>query len=137
MQSLVMLSPITAQTGGATEPFALYIAPNAVLYVNNNAAMTVSSNVINSGVFGTVKGVTINMLGNLWRNTSTGSFPDELGITSFTGTGGSFRFSNNNFPQYLSGAYSVAAKTGASFPNLTVASPYGLYLDENTDTHIR
>jgi gliding motility-associated-like protein len=137
MLSLIILSTIHAQTGGATEPVAMYIAPNAVLYVHNNAAVTVSSNVINSGVFGTVKGTTVNMLGNLWRNTSTGSFPDELGINSFTGTGGIFRFSNSRFPQYLAGGYSVSAKTGTSFPNLTVASPYGLYLDENTDTHIR
>lgn len=135
---LLLLSFNTASAGTSVDTIALYIAPNALFYVNNNSNLSVFSNVINSGMLGTVKGVTVNMFGDSWRNTATASFPDELGINnpnSFTGIGGTFRF-GSIFPQYLAGGYSVTSKTGAAFPNLAVDNPRGVSLDENTDTHI-
>lgn len=123
------------------DTFAFYIAPNGSFYVNNNAQITINTNVINSGTFGTVQGSTVTMLGDKWRNTATATFPDEWGVNNpnaFSGVGGVFRFGNPNFPQMVAGGFSVANKSGSgSFPNLVVANPRGVYLDENTDTHIR
>lgn len=127
---------VTAQNNNE---FALYLAPNATLYVNNKANLSVFNNVINNGTMGSVKGVTINMYGDRWRNGVTASFPDEWGVNnpnSFSGVGGAFRFFNSSSPQYLAGGFSVTTKTGGAFPNLLVANPRGLYLDEGTDTHI-
>lgn len=123
----------------AVDTFGVYIAPNAVIYANTNAVVSVFSNMINNGTLGSVKGTTINMYGDLWRNTPTASFPDEWGINnsnSFTGVGGDFRFAGT-FTQFLSGGYSVAAKSGTDFPNLIISNPRSVYLDENIDTHVR
>jgi hypothetical protein len=95
--------------------------------------------VINAGMFGSVKGTTIHMTGDFWRNTPNASFPDEMGINNpnaFTGTGGIFRFVNNSAQQYLSGSYSLTGKNGPAFPNLTVASPRGLFLYQTMHRYV-
>jgi gliding motility-associated-like protein len=123
----------------SVDTVGLYIAPNAVMYVNGTTQMGVSSVMINAGMFGSVKGTTIHMTGDYWRNTPNASFPDEMGINNpnaFTGTGGVFRFVNNSAQQYLTGSYSLAGKNGPAFPNLTVASTRGLFLYQN-DAQVR
>jgi gliding motility-associated-like protein len=140
MQGVCMFFPFAAGAVSNIDTFALYVAPNTNLYINSNAQVSIFSDVINSGVFGTVKGVTVNLYGDNWRNTTTATFPDEFGINnnnSFTGVGGLFRFGNSNFPQYLAGGYSLLTKPGNAFTNLSVANPRGLYLSENTDAQIR
>lgn len=139
LQGVLLLSALAAKAQSNPD-FALYISPNATLYVNNKASLSVFSNVVNNGTLGSVKGVTINMLGDKWRNGTNASFPDEWGVNnpnSFSGVGGVFRFINTTTPQYLIGGFSVNTKTGTSFPNLQVANPRGVYLDESADTHIR
>ena len=109
------------------------------MYANTNSTIAVFSNMINNGTLGTFKGATVNMYGDRWRNTPTASYPDEWGINNpdaFTGVGGSFRFASS-FVQFLSGGYSVATKAGTDFPNLSIANPRDVYLDENIDTHVR
>jgi gliding motility-associated-like protein len=136
---VLLLFYSTANARYVTDTVGLYIAPNAVMYVNGNTQIGISSVAINSGMFGSVKGTTIHMTGNYWRNTPTASFPDEMGINNpntFTGTGGIFRFVNNSAQQYLSGSYSLINKNGPAFPNLTVASPLGLFLYQ-TDAQVR
>ncbi|MEO8174228.1 MAG: gliding motility-associated C-terminal domain-containing protein [Sediminibacterium sp.] len=128
---VMLLSSFILNARNLTDTFALYIAPNGVLYVNPNAQLGIVSGVINAGMFGTVKGTTVQMAGDFWRNTPGASFPDEMGINNanaFTGVGGTFRFVNNNAQQYLSGGYSVTGKKGPSFPNLTLANGRGLFL---------
>lgn len=117
---------ITAQAQSDT--FGVYIAPNAAMYVHGPLQVSIMSKVINAGTFGTVKGSTVNMLGDYWRNDPGASFPDEGGIHSFSGTGGVFRFAGNFLQQHLAGGYSVKNRQGAVFPNLTVANNFGLYL---------
>lgn len=120
-----------AHAQSAPDTFALYIAPNTALYVNGNLQMAIMSNVKNGGMFGTVPGSTVHMLGDTWRNLPGSVLPDENGTTSTSGTGGIFRFASV-FPQYISGGFSVAGKIGASFPNITVANTRGVYLFEDT-----
>lgn len=124
-----------AAAQSAPDTPALYIAPNAAFYVHQNA-IGIFANTINSGIFGTFKGTTVNMLGGLWRNTGSGNFPDELGINSFTGTGGNFRFYNTSIQQYLTGNYSIASRSGSSFPNLVMANPLGVFLYQS-DAQVR
>jgi hypothetical protein len=138
LQCLLLLCVNTA-AGKSVDTFGVYIAPNAIFYANSNSTVSVFSNMINSGILGSVKGATINMFGDHWRNTPSALFPDEWGINNadaFTGVGGAFRFTGS-FTQFLAGGYSVAGKTGGDFPNLIIANPRSVYLDENTDTHIR
>jgi hypothetical protein len=69
MQCMFMLSPAAANINASADTFALYVAPNATLYINPGLQVGVLSNVINSGAFGTFKVATVNMLGDIWRNT--------------------------------------------------------------------
>jgi gliding motility-associated-like protein len=138
LQGLCYIIPHSAAANNV-DTFGIYIAPNAIIYANNSATVSVFSNMINSGILGSVKGSTIRMFGNHWRNTPGALFPDEWGINNpdaFTGVGGAFRF-ESSFTQFLAGGYSVSAKTGGDFPNLIIANPRSVYLDENTDTHVR
>lgn len=121
---------------GDLDTFGVYIPPNATLYVQGNVQMSIMSRVINSGMFGTMQGSTVNMMGNIWRNTPGASFPDESGMNSFTGIGGVFRFNSPVSQQHLTSIYSVAGKSGISFPNITVDNPFGLQLYQS-DAHIR
>jgi gliding motility-associated-like protein len=130
---LSIVMPLLSRADGL-DTFGVYIPPNATLYVQGNIQMSIMSRVVNSGTFGTMPGSTVNMMGNLWRNTSGASFPDESG--SFSGTGGVFRFISPVFQQHLTTLYSVAGKSGISFPNITVDNPFGLQLYES-DLHIR
>jgi gliding motility-associated-like protein/uncharacterized repeat protein (TIGR01451 family) len=130
---LFMSVPASAQSAPDTP--ALYIAPNAAMYVHQQS-IGVFANVINSGAFGSFKGTTVHMYGGLWRNTATGNFPDEGGVNSFTGTGGNFRFVNTGIQQYLTGGYSLATKSGPSFPNLVLANPLGVFLYQG-DAQVR
>ncbi len=112
----------------SADTFALYIAPNASLYVNGPLQMSIMSKVINSGVFGSVPGSRINMYGNFWRNTPGASFPDETGSNSFSGVGGVFHFLGSGSQQHLTGGYAVAGKTGPGFHHLVIDNPFGVQL---------
>lgn len=136
---VLLVLPFMVSARSVADTFALYIAPNAVMYVNGTTQMGVSSVMINAGIFGSGKGTIIHMTGDYWRNTPNASFPDEMGINNpnaFTGTGGVFRFVNNSAQQYLSGSYSLTGKNGPAFPNLTVASTRGLFLYQG-DAQVR
>jgi gliding motility-associated-like protein len=133
---LFFLYPFLLHAEGL-DTFGVYVSPNATLYVQGtNIQMSIMSRVINSGAFGTMQGAMVNMMGNAWRNTAGASFPDESGINSFTGTGGIFRFNSLVSQQHVTSSYSVAGKTGTSFPNITVDNPFGLQLF-GSDAHIR
>ncbi len=139
VQGLCLLLPNNANARSVTDTFGLYIAPNAAVYMNNNAQAGVFSNVINSGILGSVQNSMLNMMGDIWRNTGTASYPDEWGInnnSSFTGVGGAFRFASTTSQQYLSGAYAPSTNPKLSFPNLIVANTRGLFLYQD-DAQIR
>lgn len=114
----------------------LAIFSNGVMYALDQSQIGIGSNVTNSGVFGTVKGSVVHMMGARWTNSGNGRFPDELGVNSFSGTGGSFRFSSNNTPQVVNGNFSVTSKSGSSFPNLSINNLFGLYMD-GADLQVR
>jgi gliding motility-associated-like protein len=127
----LLLSSTTAKAQAPKDTIALYISPTASLYVNGKSGVAIFSNVINSGIFGTAKGTTVNMLGDIWRNTPNASFPDEWGTNNpnaFTGIGGDFRFAGITNQQYLVSGFSLTSKTGPFFPNIVIANARGMYL---------
>jgi gliding motility-associated-like protein len=86
-------------------------------------------------VLGTKPGAVVQMEGTIWRNTVTASFPDETGVNSFSGLGGSIRFTGTG-QQYLNGGASVSAKAGPFIPNIIVANTSNLFLYQE-DAKIR
>jgi gliding motility-associated-like protein len=130
---------VSASVHAQTETFGMYVAPNGSFQVNGNATISIFSNVNNKGAFGASKGTTVNFFGDRWRNSNTAIMPDEWGYNNpdaFTGVGGVFRFAGQ-FPQYITGGFSVTGKNGPAFPNLSIANARGVYLDENNDAAIR
>jgi gliding motility-associated-like protein len=118
------------------DTFGVTIFSNATIYAHDKSKVGILSDVINNGIFGSVPGSIINMAGSKWTNTNGSSLPDELGVNSFSGIGGTFRFISNNTPQSFIPNFTLAGKTGASFPNLTIANPFGVTI-ENSDAHVR
>lgn len=132
---VVWLLPVLCGAKPVVDTFGITIFSNATIYANDKTQVGISSNFTNNGVFGTVKGTVIHMMGGRWTNGATASFPDELGVTSFSGVGGQLRFISNNTPQMLNANYSVPAKAGASFPNVVISNPFGVYME--SDAHVR
>jgi hypothetical protein len=126
----------TAHARGSADTVGFTVFSNAAMYVLDKAQVGILSDVNNNGVFGSVPGTIINMSGAKWTNGTGASFPDEFGVTSFSGSGGLFRFISNNRPQSFFPNFSLAGKTGASLPNLTIANPFGVTL-EGADAHVR
>lgn len=131
----LLAGALCARAANATDTLGLYIAPAGVMYLNNNAQIGIKTNVINEGTLGTKPGAILQMQGTIWRNTATSSFPDESGINSFSGTGGSIRFAGTG-QQYLTGGSSVTAKTGPFMPHIIVANASNLFLYQD-DARIR
>lgn len=125
-----------AAARGDVDTFGITIFSNATIYAHDKAQIGFTSNVTNNGIFGSVKGSVINMAGEKWINASGSSLPDELGINSFAGVGGAFRFASTNTPQYFFPNFSFAGRTGISFPNLTIANAFGVYID-GSDAFVR
>lgn len=117
-------------------PFGFTVFSNATIYAHDKAQVGIMSDVTNNGVFGSVPGAVVSMAGAKWINGNGSSLPDELGITSFSGKGGSFRFFSNNRPQIVVPNFTLAGRNGVSFPNLTISSPFGVTI-EGSDAHVR
>jgi gliding motility-associated-like protein len=123
----------------AREPvdtFGFTIFSNATIYAHDKAQMGILSDVTNNGIFGSVPGSVVSMGGAKWTNATGSSLPDELGVNSFSGKGGSFRFISNNRPQTFFPNFTLAGRSGISFPNLIVSNPFGVTI-EGSDAHVR
>ncbi|NCI48290.1 gliding motility-associated C-terminal domain-containing protein [Sediminibacterium roseum] len=119
----------------STTTFGVTVFSNAGVYAHDKAQVGIMSDVTNNGIFGSVPGSVVNMGGAKWTNGNGSSLPDELGIASFSGVGGVFRFISNNRPQSVVPNFTLAGRTGVSFPNLAINNPFGLTLE--SDAHIR
>jgi hypothetical protein len=106
-----------------------FIPKNGNVYFGGDTA-TIYSNVTNNGKLGVDKKAVINFNGTVWENAPNAAITDETDST--TGTGGWIRFTKKTAPQRLLSGYNAAAKTGATFPNLQIANPYGVYLSQSS-----
>ncbi len=130
--SLVILIIATqmavAQTG-------VYIPENGEIVAHKSDTIAIFSNIENNGRFGSFKGSVVNFYGSSWKNGFSAFMPDQhFYVDSLTPNGGQFRFINNaatSVEQYVDGGYNARLKTGASFPNIIINNPNGLYLSRN------
>jgi len=112
---------------------AVYIPADGKVWSYGNVA--VFGDMRNDGTLGSSAATTLYFMGKRWINGNGATLPAE-------GTGGMFRFSGNNIlygttgQQLLAGGYSVAGKTGTSFPNLEVNNAAGILLDDLNDLKI-
>ena len=126
----------TAQTG-------VYIPPGASISVHAQDTLAIFSDVKNDGRFGSLKGGVINFYGNKWENSNDAALPDEndYNNSSLQYMGGTFRFLQvkgiNTGAQHIYGGYSASARSGASFPNLSIGNSNGIYLDDLSDLKVR
>lgn len=106
-----------------------YIPKQGKVFFAGDTA-TIFSNVINNGKLGVDKNAVVNFRGAVWENDPNAVIADETDST--TGTGGWIRFINNTAPQRLRSGYNTATRTGASFPNLQIANPFGVQLVQSS-----
>lgn len=102
-----------------------YVPKQGNVFFSGDTA-TIFSNVINNGKLGVDQKAVVNFKGALWENDPAALITDETNSTS--GTGGWIRFMNYTAKQGLISGYNAATQTGASFPNLQIANPYGVQL---------
>lgn len=101
--------------------------------------IAIFSDVQNHGRFGSMKGAVVMFYGQKWKNDETALLTDENYYNdTAAGYGGVFRFMQPAAnPQYVYGGYNAGTKSGASFPNVSINNPNGLYLDDLSDLKVR
>ena len=117
---------------GATVSHAqqgFYVPQNGRVFFSGDSS-TIFSDVTNNGKLGVDKKAVVNFKGALWQNAPDAIINDETDST--TGIGGWIRFMDNTAPQRLIAGYNAATHTGASFPNLQIANPFGLQLVQSS-----
>lgn len=122
-----MLLPCRAQQ-------AVYIAADAKVWNFGNVA--VSGDMTNNGLFGSSPNANMYFYGTIWTNGFAASLNDES-TTGLNGTGGFFRFTGLNGQQTIAGGFNVAARVGASFPNIEINNPDGVIFNGLHDLKIR
>ena len=133
MALLVMLfgsiAALHAQSG-------FFVPPKAKIFFSGNTS-TIFSNVTNQGQLGVGKNATVNFKGQQWENDPSALVTDESNNgNGTTGQGGMINFlvPDTSLPplfnqqQLLIGGYNAATRIGASFPNLSIANPWGVKL---------
>ncbi|NIG53430.1 T9SS type A sorting domain-containing protein [Chitinophaga sp. Cy-1792] len=126
----------------AQAQLGVYIPSGDSVWLYNNTQVGIFSNMTNDGVLGSGPGSTFYILGKRWMNGSSASLPDES-KNGRSGVGGNFLFSSLNpilgdvGQQIIYGNYSVATRTGTSFPNMEVNNGKGILLDDLSDLKIR
>jgi hypothetical protein len=121
----------------------VYVPPGGIVCVHAQDTLAIFSDVKNEGQFGSLKGGVINFHGSKWENSNDAALPDEndYNNSSLPYMGGTFRFLQvkgiNTGAQHIYGGYSASAKSGASFPNLSIGNSNGVYLDDLSDLKVR
>lgn len=114
---------------------AVFIPSGGQIFSHPADTVSIFSNVINEGSFGSSPGAVVNFSGQDWQNNAlTAALPGSNAADS--ASGGLFRFTGSQ-KQSLSAGYNVSAGTGPSFPNLSVENKSGVYLQDLNDLHIR
>lgn len=121
-----------AQTG-------MSIPANADIMAHKTDTIAIFSDVQNHGRFGSLKGAVVLFFGQTWKNDESALLTDENFYNGTApGYGGTFRFmQQGTTPQYIYGAYNAGARSGPSFPNISINNPNGVYLDDLSDLKVR
>jgi gliding motility-associated-like protein len=121
-------------SASSQEVIGVSIYSGKSLHVYPRYAVSICSDLTNSGSFGSDKNATIIFLGQRWSNKAGSSMPDE----SFGGTdgiGGNFKFAGKgSAPQYIDNQNNLPP--GSEFPNMSIANSEGVIL-EGSDLAIR
>ncbi len=117
----------------SSEAQSIFIPPEGVLYAHPGDSVGIFSDVINEGSFGSMPGSVVNFLGAKWSNTPTSLLPGTLSGAS---SGGQFRFMGKK-KQVLAAGYNFNARSGPSFPDLSIENPAGVWLEDLNDLHVR
>jgi len=131
--SILIMLLLGLCTGAVYGQSGFYVPQKGKVFFSGDTA-TIFSNVINQGQLGVGKNAVLNFKARQWQNDPQSLITDESNSgNGTTGKGGIVRFitpdtSNAGLQQILIGGYNTVTKTGASFPNLTVANPYGIVL---------
>ncbi|HVI44715.1 MAG TPA: T9SS type A sorting domain-containing protein [Chitinophaga sp.] len=118
------------------------IPAGGTVWISGNTGVGVFSDMTNNGILGTNPSAVLYFLSKKWTNGNGSTLPDES-ADGLSGTGGKFLFSplnplsGNVGQQVVFGSYSIASRTGASFPNLELDNSAGLLLDDFSDLKIR
>ncbi|MFT3932331.1 MAG: T9SS type A sorting domain-containing protein [Chitinophagaceae bacterium] len=138
---LLLLLLLSIVAGAAQGQTGFYVPKKGKVHFNGDSA-TIFSNVTNQGQLGVSKKAVVNFKGKQWENDPDALITDESNNgNGTTGTGGFVRFitpdtSVGNQQQIVIGGYNAVTKSGASFPNITLANPNGVKL-LNASTKIR
>lgn len=123
---------LSATASPAQQP--VYIPPTGKVFSHPADSVGIFGDMTNDGNLGSAPGSVINFYGKSWENASTALLP---GVTGAAGSpGGQFRFLGLQ-PQNLFAGYNFNAKTGPSFPNLSVENKSGVWLQDLNDLHVR
>lgn len=111
-----------------------YISTGAQVWNFGNVG--VFGNITNEGSLGSSPNSNLYFYGKVWTNGFGASLKDES-TSGLLGTGGIFSFAGKSGQQTISGGFNVAAKIGASFPNVDVNNPDGVIFYTLNDLKIR
>lgn len=121
--------PAIAQPG-------FFVPQQSRIYFFGNTS-TIFSDVLNKGQIGINKGALVNFKGLQWENDPKSQITDEsINGLSTIGQGGMIRFLTPDSTlsplidqqQLVIGGYNAAARSGPSFPNLSIANSWGVKL---------
>lgn len=113
---------------------AAYIPAGGKVWNFGNVAFF--GDVTNDGTLGSSPSSVLYFLGKQWTNSYYARLSDES-ASGIDGIGGLFRFAGNKGQQIIAGGYNVAARAGASFPNIEVSNANGIILADLNDLQIR
>ncbi|WPQ62522.1 T9SS type A sorting domain-containing protein [Chitinophaga sancti] len=111
-----------------------YISTGAQVWNFGNVG--VFGNITNEGSLGSSPNANLYFYGKVWTNGFNASLRDES-TSGLKGTGGFFSFAGSSGQQTISGGFNVAAKIGASFPNVNINNPDGVIFYNLNDLKIR
>ncbi|MDQ0108341.1 hypothetical protein J2T02_003469 [Chitinophaga terrae (ex Kim and Jung 2007)] len=135
MKYLLVILAFLCWLPGLSAQQGVYIPLGASVWLSSNTNVGIFSDMTNNGTLGSQPNSTFYFLSKLWTNGNGATLPDES-ADGYSGQGGVFVFSGSS-RQLIFGGYSLAAKSGTSFPNLQVNNSSGLWLDDLSDLKIR
>src|SRR5450756_1963017 len=136
VKHIIITLILYACTSAAIAQTGFFVPQQSRIYFFGNTS-TIFSNVLNKGHIGINKGALVNFKGLQWENDPKSQITDEsINGLSTIGQGGMIRFLTPDTTlsplidqqQLVIGGYNAAARSGPSFPNLSIANSWGVKL---------
>lgn len=112
----------------------VFIPKNAQIFFHSNVKAGIFGSLQNNGKIGITKGVTINFIGNRWKNSAKAQII-TFDSNNLQNPEGIFIFSGNK-EQFLIGGFDFNTLQGTSFTNITIDNPAGVKL-KSTDVSVK